>query len=110
MQNTTNQMNALKLLIHETQTLELSNEKLVEIANLRKKIEKLKLQIQQDAVLLESLSMRTKTPYIQFFATKQIQTSLPQSGSFIQLAGGDESEGASTAAVGAGCDTGTSAA
>ena len=66
---------SLSLLVCEAKALRISHDQLLRVSQIRSEMEKLKKQLQRDAQLMEFLSLRSKTPYVQFALTKQFRRS-----------------------------------
>lgn len=62
-------MDALQLFVCEAKAVPLR--KMSRVYELRHEMERLRQELTRDAQVMEFLSLRTKTPYVQFFMTKQ---------------------------------------
>lgn len=75
-------MDALNLFVCEAQALPLRS--LSKVGQLRHRVDSLRQELVRDAQVMEFLSLRTKTPYVQFSTTKQFarQTSTDAPNAF----------------------------
>jgi hypothetical protein len=62
----------MDLFVTEATSMPLPEPFLLRASMLRAKMQRLRAQIQRDGFLLEQLSLKTKTPYVQFTLTKRL--------------------------------------
>lgn len=96
----------MDMFIAESQACHISDIHLRRAASLRAQIESLHSQIQRDGFVLEQLSLKTKTPYVQFTLTKRLlegsQTGAMPSTTEGSAPGASDGAAVSTAAAGLG--------
>jgi hypothetical protein len=70
----------MELFVAEATRIPLPEDSLLRIAALRTQMQRLKSQIQRDGFVLEQLSLKTKTPYVQFTLTKRLTVGAQDAG------------------------------
>ena len=83
----------MDLFVAETAGIRLRADFLARASALRSQLSHLRNQVQRDGFVLEQLSLRTKTPYVQFTLTRRLNAAAQDDDS--AAAAGPASEGAS---------------
>jgi len=62
----------MELFVAEACAIRVPEDAVLRASSLRTKMQRLRSQIQRDGFVLEQLSLKTKTPYVQFTLTRQL--------------------------------------
>jgi hypothetical protein len=86
----------MDLFVAEACSIRLPEDALTRASALRAKMQRLRSHIQRDGFVLEQLSLKTKTPYVQFTLTRRLMIGAQEGGADASPPGGAVGTTAST--------------